>query len=123
MRTAAVLPVKRFARAKQRLGASVAEPTAPGAGRGDGRRRAGRARPDAGAIERTIVVHDESAVAGPALGLGAIVVADEAEQGQSAAAALGAIARRSRRASSACCAYPATAPRSTPRAEELLGDR
>jgi 2-phospho-L-lactate/phosphoenolpyruvate guanylyltransferase len=88
MRTAAVLPVKSFSRAKQRLGASVA-----------GRLRLELARAMVAdvlsalqrtdAIERTIVVTREREVAVAAGGLGAIVLEDVAESGQSAAAALG----------------------------------
>jgi 2-phospho-L-lactate guanylyltransferase len=88
MRTAAILPVKSFARAKQRLGASV-----------DDRLRLSLARAmvtdviDAlsatGAVERTIVVTREAEVAAMALASGATVVADEGERGQSAAALLG----------------------------------
>jgi 2-phospho-L-lactate/phosphoenolpyruvate guanylyltransferase len=88
MRTAAVLPVKSFSRAKQRLGASVAEGL---------RLELARAmvadvllaleRTDA--IERTIVVTREQEVAGAAHASGAIVLGDVAESGQSAAAALG----------------------------------
>ena len=46
MRTAAILPVKRFALAKQRLGASVADAAARRPGPRDGRGRAARAEPD-----------------------------------------------------------------------------
>jgi 2-phospho-L-lactate guanylyltransferase len=88
MRTAAVLPVKSFSRAKQRLGESVADRL---------RLELARAmvsdvllaleRTDA--LERTIVVTREQEVAGAARGLGAIVLDDVAESGQSAAASLG----------------------------------
>lgn len=88
MRTAAILPVKRFARAKQRLGASVADEL-----------RLALARAmvadvllalaQTEAIDCTIVVTGESAVAADASDAGAIVVADDADEGQSAAAALG----------------------------------
>jgi 2-phospho-L-lactate guanylyltransferase len=88
MRTAAVLPVKRFAYAKQRLGASVADPV-----------RLALARAmvadvlvalaQTSSIERTIVVTRERAVAAAALEQGAIVIDDRAESGQSAAVALG----------------------------------
>ncbi len=65
MRTAAILPVKRFARAKQRLGASVAEEL---------REDLARAMVDdvlvalseTASIERTIVVTCESSVAAAA---------------------------------------------------------
>ncbi len=88
MRTAAVLPVKSFSRAKQRLGESVAD-----------RLRLELARAmvadvllaleHTDAIELTIVVTREREVASAALALGAIVVDDDTESGQSAAAARG----------------------------------
>jgi 2-phospho-L-lactate/phosphoenolpyruvate guanylyltransferase len=88
MRTAAVLPVKRFSHAKQRLGASVADTL---------RERLARAMvadvmlalSQAASIERTIVVTREGSTAAAAAEHGAIVVPDEAESGQSAAATLG----------------------------------
>lgn len=88
IRTAAVLPVKAFERAKQRLGQSVADPlrlalaqamvadVLLALSRTDG-------------IERTIVVTRERSVAGAAAELGAIVLEDAPESGQSAAALLG----------------------------------
>jgi len=88
VRTAAILPVKRFARAKQRLGASVADPLR--------RELAGAMVADVllalahtDAIERTIVVTREPLVAEAANAQGAIVIDDQAEAGQSAAASLG----------------------------------
>jgi 2-phospho-L-lactate guanylyltransferase len=88
MRTAAILPVKRFSHAKQRLGASVADPL-----------RFDLARAMVGdvlsalracdSIERTIVVTNEQPVAAAARYQGAAVVPDSAEDGQSAAVALG----------------------------------
>jgi 2-phospho-L-lactate/phosphoenolpyruvate guanylyltransferase len=88
MRTAAVLPVKSFARAKQRLGQSVADPL---------RLELARAMvadvllalAQSEAIELTIVVTREDSVAHTAHELGAIVVEDDSESGQSAAASLG----------------------------------
>jgi 2-phospho-L-lactate guanylyltransferase len=88
MRTAAILPVKRFTQAKQRLGQTVADPL---------RRDLARAMVgdvlsalrDCAAIERTIVVTCEESVAAAAGYLGAIVVPDAAEEGQSAAVARG----------------------------------
>jgi 2-phospho-L-lactate guanylyltransferase len=88
MRTAAVLPVKSFARAKQRLGESVADPL---------RLELARAMvadvllalEQTQSIERTIVVTREESVMRSAHELGAIVVEDHAEEGQSAAARLG----------------------------------
>ncbi|HTA13599.1 MAG TPA: NTP transferase domain-containing protein [Solirubrobacteraceae bacterium] len=88
MRTVAILPVKRFPIAKQRLGQSVAESL-----------RASLARAMVGdvlsalcecpTIEATIVVTREPAVASAARYIGAIVVEDSAEDGQSAAVSLG----------------------------------
>ncbi len=88
MRTAAILPVKRFPLAKQRLGESVAESL-----------RANLARAMVGdvlsslrecpAIEATIVVTCEPSVAAAARYIDAVVVEDTAEEGQSAAASLG----------------------------------
>jgi 2-phospho-L-lactate guanylyltransferase len=88
MRTAAVLPVKRFARAKQRLGASVAEQLRLELARAmvaDVLLALARAE----SIERTIVVTCEPTVAGAAGEHGAVIVEDEAESGQPAAAGLG----------------------------------
>jgi 2-phospho-L-lactate/phosphoenolpyruvate guanylyltransferase len=88
MLTAAILPVKRFSRAKQRLGASVADPLRSDLARamvGD----VLSALRDCAAIERTIVVTSEEGVAAAASYQGAIVVEDAAEQGQSAAVARG----------------------------------
>jgi 2-phospho-L-lactate/phosphoenolpyruvate guanylyltransferase len=88
MRTAAILPVKRFPIAKQRLGESVAESL---------RAKLARAMVgdvlsvlrDCTAIDATIVVTCEPAVASAAAYIGATVVEDVAEDGQSAAASLG----------------------------------
>lgn len=88
MRTAAILPVKSFARAKQRLGASIADPLRhelAGAMVAD----VLRALAQSSAIDRTIVVTQEPAVAQAALAQGATVVEDVLEQGQSAAVLLG----------------------------------
>ncbi len=88
MRTAAILPVKRFSRAKQRLGANVADPLRLDLARamvGD----VLSALRDCPAIERTIVVTREEAAAAAARYLGGIVVEDLAENGQSAAVARG----------------------------------
>jgi 2-phospho-L-lactate/phosphoenolpyruvate guanylyltransferase len=88
MRTAAILPVKRFPLAKQRLGESMADSL-----------RADLARAMVGdvlsalrecvAIDATIVVTREPAVIAAARYIGAIVVKDVAEAGQSTAASLG----------------------------------
>jgi 2-phospho-L-lactate guanylyltransferase len=88
MRTAAILPVKSFARAKQRLGASVADALRLALAQAmvaDVLLALSRAR----AIECTIVVTCEQSVALAAGELGAIVVPDDAESGQPAAAGLG----------------------------------
>lgn len=88
MRTAAILPVKRFPLAKQRLGESVEDSL-----------RANLVRAMVGdvlsalrecpAIDATIVVTCEPSVAAAARYIDAIVVEDSAEQGQSVAASLG----------------------------------
>ena len=86
--TAAILPVKRFARAKQRLGESVEDSlrlALAGAMVAD----VLQALADTQAVQRTIVVTMEESVAGAAAELGAVVVEDAAESGQSAATALG----------------------------------
>jgi 2-phospho-L-lactate/phosphoenolpyruvate guanylyltransferase len=88
MRTAAILPVKRFARAKQRLGVSVADPL---------RRELAEAMvadvllalAQTESIEHTILVTGERSVATAARERGAIVIEDDHEHGQSAAATLG----------------------------------
>jgi 2-phospho-L-lactate guanylyltransferase len=88
VRTAAILPVKSFARAKQRLGASVADPL---------RLQLARAMvadviaalAQTSAIEQTFVVTREPLIAEAALAAGAKLIADEGEEGQSAAAELG----------------------------------
>jgi 2-phospho-L-lactate guanylyltransferase len=88
MHTAAILPVKRFALAKQRLGESVTEQL---------RLELARAMvsdvlvalSQSSAIDLTIVVTNESLAAEAAAHTGAIVIADTAEDGQSAAATLG----------------------------------
>jgi 2-phospho-L-lactate guanylyltransferase len=88
MRTAAILPVKRFTLAKQRLGASVADPL---------RRELAEAMvgdvlaalESCAEIECTIVVSNEESIADAASRRGAIVVSDSAEDGQSAAVLLG----------------------------------
>jgi 2-phospho-L-lactate guanylyltransferase len=88
VRTAAVLPVKSFARAKQRLGGTVADPL----------RQALAAAMVADVLESlaateaialTIVVTRERSVEAIAPELGALVVEDPDESGQSAAASLG----------------------------------
>jgi 2-phospho-L-lactate/phosphoenolpyruvate guanylyltransferase len=88
MRTAAILPVKRFAAAKSRLGASIDETL---------RERLTRAMvadvlqalQQSSAIERTIVVTCEESLREAAELHGALMIEDTAEHGQSAAVALG----------------------------------
>jgi 2-phospho-L-lactate/phosphoenolpyruvate guanylyltransferase len=89
MRTVAILPVKRFAAAKSRLGSSpAADPL-----RADlVRAMVGDvlvALRDVKALHTTIVVTSEAPVAAAALYQGALVVHDTAETGQSDAVALG----------------------------------
>jgi 2-phospho-L-lactate guanylyltransferase len=88
VRTAAILPVKRFVHAKQRLAPSVADALRrelAGAMVADVLAALAQTR----AIERTIVVTREPAVHATAGAYGALIVEDEREAGQSAAAALG----------------------------------
>jgi 2-phospho-L-lactate guanylyltransferase len=88
MRTAAILPVKRFPLAKQRLRASVVDSLRADLARamvGD----VLAALRDCPAIDATIVVTCERSVAVAARYIGATVVEDTAEHGQSAAAELG----------------------------------
>lgn len=88
MRTAAILPVKRFAAAKSRLGASVADPL---------RLELARAMvadvlvalAQTASIERTIVVTRERDLLEIARAHGALIVEDAYEEGQSAAVTLG----------------------------------
>jgi 2-phospho-L-lactate/phosphoenolpyruvate guanylyltransferase len=88
MRTAAILPVKRFALAKQRLGQSVADTL---------RRQLASAMvadvllalTQTESIERTIVITREQSVAAAAHEHGVTLLDDAAESGQSAAASLG----------------------------------
>jgi 2-phospho-L-lactate/phosphoenolpyruvate guanylyltransferase len=88
MRTAAILPVKRFVHAKSRLGASVSNPLRGELARamvGDVLVALSKTR----SIERTIVVTGEESVAAAARYLGGLVVQDTAEPTQSAAVSLG----------------------------------
>jgi 2-phospho-L-lactate guanylyltransferase len=88
MRTAAILPIKRFAQAKQRLVASVTE---------DLRLELARAMvtdvllalSETEAVQRTIVVTREEAIVSTAREHGALVAREVAEGGQSAAVTLG----------------------------------
>ncbi len=88
MHTAAILPVKRFAAAKRRLGGSIADDLRPLLARAmvsdvlD-------ALAQSPSIELTIVVTGEPSLLDPAQDLRALLVEDPAEDGQSAAVALG----------------------------------
>ena len=93
MRTVAVLPVKRFARAKQRLRGALDD--------NDRERLAAAMAADVldvvcacDAFARVIVVTAEPSVAEHALSCGAHVIDDPDEAGQSAAVALGVLAAR-----------------------------
>src|SRR6202035_2477089 len=89
MRTAAILPVKRFSAARSGLGASGVAETL--------RQRLARAMvadvlqalAQTGSIELTIVVTREPTLAELSAEHGALWIADTAEDGQSAAVALG----------------------------------
>jgi 2-phospho-L-lactate guanylyltransferase len=88
MRTAAILPVKRFALAKQRLGASVADSLRlqlAGAMVAD----VLLALAQTSSIERTIVITREQSVAATAREQGVTLLDDVTEDGQSAAASVG----------------------------------
>jgi 2-phospho-L-lactate/phosphoenolpyruvate guanylyltransferase len=88
VRTAAILPVKSFARAKQRLGVTVADPMRQDlAAAMVADVIAALAQTEA--VERTIVVTQEAGIAEAALAAGALIVEDAGEVGQSAAARLG----------------------------------
>lgn len=102
MRTAAILPVKRFSQAKQRLGASVADAFRADLARamvGDVLSALG----SCAAIDFTVVVTNERAVAAAAQYIGAIVVEDIHEAGQSAAVALGIAQAAARDAERVLC--------------------
>jgi 2-phospho-L-lactate/phosphoenolpyruvate guanylyltransferase len=88
MRTAAILPVKRFPLAKQRLGESVGDSLRLQLARamvGD----VLSALRDCPVIDAIVVVTSERSVATAACYLGAVAIEDTAERGQSAAAELG----------------------------------
>ena len=88
MRTAAILPVKSFSMAKQRLGASVADQVRLALAHAMLSDVLSALRLSAG-VERTVVVTREPRAAAAARAAGAALVADEGERGQSAAVALG----------------------------------
>src|SRR3954471_16848743 len=94
MRTVAILPVKRFGRAKQRLGGAFPDrPALAAAMVGDVLEALGRGEE----LHHVIVVTAEPDAAHAAREAGAQVVHDPAEAGQSAAAALGIAAARAER--------------------------
>src|SRR3954470_11281353 len=109
MRTVAILPVKRFARAKQRLRAGI-----EGAAR---ERLAAAMVADVlevlsgyPALERLVVVTAEASVAEAATAAGAHVVPDPDEAGQSAAAALGVLVARDELAAQRVLLVPGDTP-------------
>jgi 2-phospho-L-lactate guanylyltransferase len=118
MRTAAILPVKHFSRAKQRLGASVPDPLRLELAQamvGD----VLTALRDCPAIDCTIVVTREPTVARAAAYIGAIVLDDTAEDNQSAAVALGLQRARADGIERALC-VPGDCPALDPQELELL---
>lgn len=121
MRTAAILPVKRFSEAKQRLGHSVGDPL---------RLELARAMvadvllalSRTPSIALTILVTSELSVAAGARELGALVIPDLSESGQSAAASLG-IARALQEGFERALCVPGDCPAIDPdELEHLLGD-
>jgi 2-phospho-L-lactate guanylyltransferase len=88
VRTAAILPVKRFSAAKQRLGASVGEEARAELARAMVADVLG-ALAQSTSLQLLIVVTDEPSVAVAAAGQGALVLADTADAGQSAAVEIG----------------------------------
>jgi 2-phospho-L-lactate/phosphoenolpyruvate guanylyltransferase len=122
MRTAAVLPVKSFGRAKERLDAAVQQPARAGLAAamvGDVLAALGRVD----ALDEVIVVTAEPRAAAAARAAGAHVVHDPAETGQSDAAALGVAAAVARGAERALL-VPGDCPSLDPRevAALLAGD-
>ncbi len=121
MRTAAILPVKSFARAKQRLGASVADPLRLALARAMVSDVL-EALAETEGIERTIVVTRQEDVAVTARALGATVLSDDAEEGQSAAATLGVEHALGERFERVLC-VPGDCPALDPvELDELLGE-
>jgi 2-phospho-L-lactate guanylyltransferase len=118
VRTAAILPVKRFADAKQRLSASIADETRVSLARAMvSDVLAALAR--VAAIERAIVVTSEPAVAREARGHGALVLDDGTQAGQSAAVQIG-IARALRDGYERVLCIPGDCPSLEPSELELL---
>lgn len=118
--TAAILPVKRFSNAKQRLGASVDDPLRLDLARamvGD----VLSALSECHSVALRIVVTTEESVADAARAQGAIVVEDSAEAGQSAAVALG-LARALREGAERALCIPGDCPALDPHELESLLD-
>lgn len=113
MRTAAILPVKRFSDAKQRLGRSIEDPLRLDLARamvGDVIATLQSARK----IDLTIVVTNEPTVDAAVRGPGAVAIEDSADAGQNAAVSLGvqrAIAEGMQRVLSVPGDCPALDPR------------
>ena len=120
MRTAAILPVKSFPRAKQRLGAGVGESLRDDLARamvGDVLVAIHRCA----AIDRVIVVTSEPSVRAAALYKKAIVIEDALEQGQSEAVSLG-LDRASAEGFQRALCIPGDCPALDPlQIDELLG--
>lgn len=122
VRTAAIVPIKRFPLAKQRLGESIADALRLDLARAMAGDVLGALR-DCPAIEATIAVTCERSVAAAARYLGATVVDDTAENGQSAAARLG-IARALADGFERVVCVPGDCPALDPEElEELLGQQ
>lgn len=121
MPTAAILPVKSFTRAKQRLGQTLADPLRPMLAEAMVADVLA-ALSSTSAIARTIVVTREPTVMRAVAGDGATtVVSDEGETGQSAAAALG-IGRALREGFDRVLCVPGDCPALDPaELDELLG--
>lgn len=118
MRTLAVLPVKSFWRAKQRIGAAVADSVRPGlaeAMAGDVLAALGRVH----GLDAIVVVTADSQARALAAEAGAAVVHDDREAGQSAAAELG-IAAAVRRGAERVLLVPGDCPALDPQEVDRL---
>ncbi len=120
MRTAAVLPVKSFGRAKQRLGEAVGQPDRAELAAG----MVGDVLAALGAVpelDDVVVVTAEPRAAAAAREAGAHVIADPVEAGQSAAAALG-VAEAAQQGAGRVLLVPGDCPALDPReVSALLG--
>lgn len=120
MRTAAILPVKRFPAAKTRLGDALGQPTRRALAAAMAEDVLG-ALAEVSAISWTLVVTAEEQVAAAARQIGAGVVADFDEQGQSSAVARG-IARALELGAERVLCVPGDCPSLVAgEVEELLG--